>query len=224
MKYIFITYEKTMILTVGNTKGGVGKTTLALNIAIARALAGRDVWFIDGDRQGTGQIALSIRAENETQPFIACAQYADGATLRRQVQQTGSKFQDIVIDAGGRDSTALRSALSITDALIIPFAPRSFDVWAFSEISTLIEEIKAVRGDFPVYAILNNADSTGSDNAEAIEALADYPQLQYLDVPIKRRKSIATSAGRGMSVLEFTPRDAKACDEIQSLVQRIYVS
>lgn len=211
-----------MILTVGNTKGGVGKTTLALNIAIARALAGRDVWFIDGDRQGTGQIALSIRSENETKPFIACAQYADGATLRSQVQQTGGKFQDIVIDAGGRDSTALRAALTLTDALIIPFAPRSFDVWAFSEISTLIEEIKAVRGDFPVYAILNNADSTGSDNAEAIEALSDYPQLQYLDVPIKRRKSIATSAGRGMSVLEFSPKDQKACDEIQSLVNMIY--
>ena len=41
-----------MIITVGNTKGGVGKTTIAVNLAIARALAGRDVWLIDGDRQG----------------------------------------------------------------------------------------------------------------------------------------------------------------------------
>ena len=41
-----------MIVTVGNTKGGVGKTTIAVNLAIARALAGRDVWLIDGDRQG----------------------------------------------------------------------------------------------------------------------------------------------------------------------------
>ncbi len=47
-----------MIVTVGNTKGGVGKTTLALNLALARALAGRDVWLIDGDRQGTAQTAM----------------------------------------------------------------------------------------------------------------------------------------------------------------------
>jgi len=212
-----------MILTVGNTKGGVGKTTLALNIAIARALAGRDVWFIDGDRQGTGQIALSIRAENADLPFIACAQYADGSTLRQQVINTGGKFQDIVIDAGGRDSSALRSALSITDVLIIPFAPRSFDVWAFAEINALVKEISAVRGNFPVYAVLNNADSNGSDNAEAIESLGDYPEIKYLDVPIKRRKSIASSAGRGMSVLEYTPKDQKACEEIQNLVNMIFI-
>ena len=211
-----------MIVTVGNTKGGVGKTTLALNVAIARALSGRDVWFVDGDRQGTGQIALTIRAENDIQPAISCAQYSDGATLRQQVKQMGSKFEDIVIDVGGRDSTAMRAALTLTDVLIVPFAPRSMDVWALSDMSHLVEEARGIRGDFPVYAVLNNADISGSDNAEAIEAIADYSYLKYLDSPVKRRKSIATSAGKGMSVLEFTPRDTKACEEIQALMHMIF--
>ena len=60
-----------MIITVGNTKGGVGKPTLAVNLAIARALTGRDVWLIDGDRQGTAQAAISIRAEAGHTPGIA---------------------------------------------------------------------------------------------------------------------------------------------------------
>ena len=47
-----------MIVTVGNTKGGVGKTTVALNLAIARAKSGRSVWLVDGDRQGTAQAAI----------------------------------------------------------------------------------------------------------------------------------------------------------------------
>jgi len=213
-----------MIITVGNSKGGVGKTTLALNIAVARALSGRDVWFIDGDRQGTGQIALTIRAENEVAPFIAVAQYADGSTLRQQVKQTGNKFDDVVIDVGGRDSTALRSALMLTDALIVPFAPRSFDVWSFSDMSHLIQEAKSIRGDFPVYAVLNNADISGSDNEEAIEAIREYPELTYLNAPIKRRKSIATAAGQGLSVLEYTPKDPKACDEITRLVDSVFIS
>lgn len=100
-----------MIITVGNTKGGVGKTTLAVQIAIARALAGRDVWLIDGDRQGTATAAIAARAEAGRQPGIACAQYADGPTLRAQVQRQREKWDDIIIDAGGRDSTALRAAL-----------------------------------------------------------------------------------------------------------------
>ena len=211
-----------MILTVGNTKGGVGKTTLALNIAIARARAGRDVWFIDGDRQGTGQIALTIRAESEVQPFLACAQYPDGMALRQQVRQTGGKFEDVIIDVGGRDSTALRAALSVTDVLVAPFAPRSLDVWALADISHLIEEARGIRGTFPAYAVLNNADVAGSDNAEAVAAMGDYPQLAFLDTPIRRRKSFATSAGRGLSVLEFSPKDAKAIEEIQNLVHRIF--
>ncbi len=108
-----------MIVTVGNTKGGVGKTTLSLNLAIARALAGRDVWLIDGDRQGTAQTAITVRSEAGRSPQIACAQYSDGSTLRAQVQQVGPKFEDIVIDAGGRDSTALRAALVLSDVLVV---------------------------------------------------------------------------------------------------------
>lgn len=211
-----------MIITVGNTKGGVGKTTLALNLAIARAIAGRDVWFIDGDRQGTGQIALTIRAENDVSPAIACSQYPEGATLRQQVKQMGGKFEDIVIDVGGRDSTALRSALSITDILVVPFAPRSLDVWALSDMSHLIDEARGMRGDFPAFAVLNNADASGTDNEEAIEAISDYPVLQYLNAPIKRRKSIATSAGRGLSVFEHTPKDGRAIEEMQALISLLF--
>ena len=116
-----------MIITVGNTKGGVGKTTLAVNLAIARALTGRDVWLIDGDRQGTAQAAISIRAEAGHTPGIACATYPDGPTLRAQVQQQASKFDEVIIDAGGRDSTALRAALVLSDVLLVPFQPRSYE-------------------------------------------------------------------------------------------------
>src|SRR2546430_567885 len=57
-----------MIVTVGNTKGGVGKTTLAFQLALARALTGRDVLLLDGDRQGSGQTAVAIRAEAISSP------------------------------------------------------------------------------------------------------------------------------------------------------------
>jgi chromosome partitioning protein len=117
-----------MIITVGNTKGVVGNTTLALNAVIARAMPGRDVWLIDGDRQGTGKTAITIRAECGKQPAISCAHYPDGATLRAHVTNIRPKYQDIIIDAGGRDLTALRAALVLSDVFVVPFAPR---LWTY---------------------------------------------------------------------------------------------
>lgn len=213
-----------MIITVGNTKGGVGKTTLAVNIAIARAMAGRDVWLIDGDRQGTAQTAISIRAEAGHQPGIACATYPDGPTLRSQVQQQAGKFDDIVIDAGGRDSTALRAALVLSDVLLIPFQPRSYDVWALDDIAGLVDEARSVRDGLRVYAVLNCADpgESSSDNADAAAAVADVPQLEFLQTPLRRRKAFANAAGQGLSVLELKPADKKASDELNALVAALF--
>lgn len=213
-----------MIITVGNTKGGVGKTTLAVNLAIARALAGREVWLIDGDRQGTAQTAISIRADAGHAPGIACATYPDGPTLRAQVQQQASKFDDIIIDAGGRDSTALRAALVLSDVLLVPFQPRSYDVWALNDIALLVDEARSVRDGLRAVAILNCADpgETSTDNAEAAAAVADVPQFEYLSTSIRRRKAFANAAGQGLSVLELKPADKKASDELIALIKELF--
>lgn len=213
-----------MILTVGNTKGGVGKTTLAVNIAIARALSGRDAWLIDGDRQGTAQTAISIRAEAGHLPGIACASYPDGPILRAQVQQQSAKFDDIIIDAGGRDSTALRAALVLSDVLLVPFQPRSYDVWALSDMAALIDEARSVRDGLRCFAVLNCADpgENSSDNLEAAAAVADVPQFEYLPTPLRRRKAFSNAAGGGQSVLEVRPPDTKAISELNSLISKLF--
>jgi chromosome partitioning protein len=212
-----------MIITVGNTKGGVGKTTLAVNIAIARALAGREVWLIDGDRQATAQTAISIRAENGHTPGIACANYQEGATLRIQLNQQRAKFEDIIIDAGGRDSTSLRAALVLSDVLLVPFQPRSYDVWALNDMAALVDEARSVRDGLQAFAILNCADPgmLSSDNREAAAAVAEVPQFVYLNTPIKRRKAFANAAGQGLSVLEIKPGDSKAQSELNALLKRL---
>jgi chromosome partitioning protein len=212
-----------VIVTVGNTKGGVGKTTLAVQLALAGALAGRDVLMVDGDRQGSAQMCIAVRAESGRMPGLACVQYHDGAVLRAQVQRQASKYDDVVIDAGGRDSTALRAALSLSDLLIVPFLPRSVDVWALADIASLVDEANGVRDDLRAYAVLNAADpGTSSDNTDAVAALTDFPQLILLDAPIRRREAFANAVGLGLSVEELTPRDPKACEELATLVSMVF--
>src|SRR4051812_36596663 len=179
--------------------------------------------MVDGDRQGSTQMAVAVRADAGRMPGLACVQYHDGAVLRVQVQRQASKYDDVVIDAGGRDSSALRAALYISDLLIVPFQPRSVDVWALADIATLVDEANGIREGLRAYAVLNAADpGTSSDNIEAAAALGDFPQLALLDTPIRRRKAFANALGLGLSMEELTPRDPKACEELANLVSMVF--
>jgi len=213
-----------MILTIGNTKGGVGKTTLAVNLAVARAISGREVWLIDGDRQGTAAEAIGQRSESGRVPGIACAQYPDGQALRTQVLQQRGKWDDIVIDAGGRDSTALRAALILSDVLLVPFAPRTYDVWALDDMAALVDEACSVRDGLRAFAVLNLADpgQQAADNDEAAAAVADLKQFEYLPTAVRRRKAFSNAAGQGLCVLELSPKDAKANEELSALLNAVF--
>ena len=211
-----------MIITVGNTKGGVGKTTVAIQIAVELARRGRDVWLIDADRQQTALTAATMRAEAGQQPALACSSYPDGPALRAQITAQGAKFDDVVIDAGGRDSSALRAALVASDCLLVPFQPRSFDVWALQDIAGLVDEARSVRDGLKAFAVLNGADPAGRDNEDAAASLVDVPQLTYLNCPIHRRKAYANAAASGLSVHEVKPTDPKAIAEIDAIMHTLF--
>lgn len=212
-----------MIVTVGNTKGGVGKTTISLNVAIGRMLGGRKVWLVDGDRQGTAQTALSIRAESGAVAGIPCANYHDGSTLKSQVRLQAQHYDDVVIDAGGRDSSALRAALVVSDVVLIPVQPRSFDVWALADIAALVGDAQSINERLRALVVVSCADASHhGDNSATAEAVADYPNLTPIPALISRRKSFANAGGDGLSVFENRPRDAKACAEMQHVIDLIF--
>lgn len=211
-----------MILTVGNTKGGVGKTTLAVQVALSWAIAGRDVLLVDADRQGSAGLVVAVRSEAGRAPGLTCVAFHDGAVLRAQVQRQAPKYNDVVIDAGGRDSGALRAALVLSDALLVPFMPRALDVWALADIAALVGEARGVRDGLHALAVLNGADpGVSSDNADAATALADLPDLVLLDTPIRRRKAFGNAMALGLAVDELAPRDAKASNELAALIEAL---
>ena len=210
-----------MIVAVVQTKGGVGKTTLTVNLAVERVVrARRDVLLVDADEQGTASDFSALRAEKLGQTGYSAIQLS-GNAVRTQVQKLKSKFDDVFIDTGGRDTQALRAALTVADIALVPFQPRSFDVWTLDKVAALIGEAKSFNESLRAFALLNCADASGPDNVAAAVSLTEHPEIAYLDSPLGRRKAFPNANAIGLSVLEASPADKKACDELIRLADRI---
>lgn len=211
-----------MILAVGNTKGGVGKTTIAVNLAIALGLAGRDVLLVDGDEQGTAITFTQLRTERLGKPGYTAVSLT-GAALRTQVRQLASKYDDIIIDVGGRDTGSLRAALTVANIVLVPVQPRSFDVWALDQVAVLVKEAREINEGLRAIAVLNGADAQGGDNDAAAQVIADADGIEVLPVSIVRRKAFPNAAAEGRAVIEHSPRDSKAIEELTGLIRAVFV-
>ena len=211
-----------MIVVCGGIKGGSGKTTVATNLAVMRARVGADVLLIDADDQETSFDFTVLRNERtENQAGYTCIKLT-GAALRTETMRLSQKYQDIVIDTGGRDTTSQRAALSIADVLLVPFVPRSFDVWTLEKVARVVGEVRALNSTLIAYAFLNRADPRGQDNEEAAAVIRDTEALTFLDTPLGNRKAFANAGAIGLSVCELLPNDLKATGEITTLFARLF--
>ncbi|MGZ9262974.1 MAG: AAA family ATPase [Candidatus Binatia bacterium] len=211
-----------MIIVLAQTKGGVGKSTLAVNLAVERSRAGRDVLLVDADDQATAMDFTALRAEQLSAPgYTAVA--LSGPNVRTQVLQMQSKYADIIIDAGSRDTAGLRAALTVADIALVPFQPRSFDLWTLDKVASLVPEAKQYR-DKPLrtVAVLNCADPGGLDNTAAVEALSGSDVIAYLDAPIGRRKAFPNASSEGRGVCELKRQDSKASAEMAALARFVF--
>ena len=212
-----------MILTVGNIKGGVGKSTLACNIAVSLALKGGrgSVLLIDGDKQGSAADFAQSRSELLTDAGFTCVR-AQGKEVVSQVLTMRDKFTHIIIDAGGQDNPSLRAGLAVSDKVLVPVSPRSFETWALEGMGNLIEEASLTNPTLQAFAVVNLAFSRGSDNEQTQAIIReDYPHLHLIEAPIVQRKIFSDAAGQGLSVLEAKPKNADAIAELHKLIATI---
>ncbi len=211
-----------MIYVLGGIKGGSGRSTISEHLTVWLARQGADVLLIDADEQGTVSDFTAWREHTlEGQVGYTLVQLV-GADLRKQVETMKPKYDHIVIDTGGRDTTSQRAALIVADVALIPIQPRSHDVWTLTKLLELLSEIQASRIDpLRVYSFLNRADITSADNRQTAEALTDMPDLGFVAYEIKNRKAYPNAGAKGLTVFETELPDPKAVNEINSLFNHI---
>ncbi len=205
-----------MILVSGGIKGGSGKTTVATNIAVMQALEGRDVLLIDADDQETASDFTILRNEKMEGAGYTCIKLT-GAAVRTETLRLKQKYDTIIVDVGGRDTTSQRAALTVADVLLVPFVPRSFDVWTIEKVSAIVEEMKTVNPNLRAFTFLNRADPRGADNTDTQACLKDTSSLLFIDTPLGARKAFGNAAAMGLGVVELKPPDPKADLEIKEL-------
>jgi chromosome partitioning protein len=210
-----------MIIVVGGIKGGSGKTTVATNLAVMRSSAGIDLLLVDADSQETASDFSEHRSERLGDAGYTSIRLIDGA-VRTQIPRLAEKYQDIIIDTGGRDSQSQRWALARAGLLLVPFVPRSFDIWTMQKVSALVEEMRTSNPDLKAWTFLNRADARGQDNGDAAHVLREMKELEFVDVMLGTRKAFANAAAEGLAVHELKNPDSKAIEEIGVLYQQVF--
>ena len=136
-----------MIVLFGHSKGGVGKSTLAVNLAVHQASEGLDVAIVDTDRQGSVAAWSAVRDEEGITPRIPCVQVF--GKVHRELEDLEQRYGFLIVDAGGRDSAELRTAMGIADILLMPLQPSQADVWVTEDIVQVLEPSPGLQPGHP---------------------------------------------------------------------------
>lgn len=213
-----------MIIVVGGIKGGSGKTTIATNLAVLRASAGKKILLVDADEQKSAWDWSQERDLFSRKSDLIIHNFAtvcmSGKCIHYNLNKMIQDYDDIIVDTGGRDTTSQRSALCIAEKLILPFKPSSIDIWTVVPIKGILNE--CINPNLKTYAIISQADPSGKDNQAAIEILKEFEDIETLDFVIGNRKAFRNAAAEGLGVSEMVTTDKKARQEMEMLYNIIY--
>ncbi len=197
-------------VAVLNRKGGVGKTTIATNLARAYQLEGLETVLIDTDEQGTA------RDWAHTGEDMPATLGVDRPNIHEQLPKLHG-YDAAVIDGVAKMEEMSVSAVKAADLVLIPIQPSAADFWTAGELIDLIETQQRLT-EGPEAAFVISRAITGTNLAgSASEALSKL-QFPVLDAQTHQRVAYPQALGKGISVIDLDD-SSKAAEEIRALAE-----
>jgi len=203
-------------VVLATQKGGSGKTTLAISLAVAASKAGHNVRLIDADPQGTLSSWRKRRVHAE--PVVETIYSMHDIEPRlRAFRDSGVTLT--IIDAAGGISAARTAAIRLADLCLIPARPTIADIEATASTLSLVRAWKK-----PFAFVLNQAPIRGQRIDDAADALTEEAEIDLADVVarpfIAMRNDHQDAMSAGLGVSEYAPT-SKSAEEIRRLWQWI---
>ena len=212
--------ERFRVLAVANSKGGVGKSTLATNLAVEAATAGLKVLLVDTDPQASSTVFAATRAEDR--PAFRVVQMTK-PILHREIPSLREPYDLVILDTAARESATFRSALAASDSILVPVTPSAYDVWATEDVFAVIDELAVTREHLRTHVLLNLVIPR-TRLARGVEAalyeVLNGQNVQILATKIHSRVAWKAACAKGLSVTELQPNGLAAA-ELRSLCSEL---
>lgn len=205
------------VICLLNQKGGVGKTTLALNIAARFALDGDAVLYVDADPQAN---ALDWSAVRQQPPLFSVVGMPKN-TLHTQLPSLGANYAWTLVDGPPLAGDVAKSAMLASDLIIVPVQPSGADKWSTQKILDLIAEARYYKPRLKaVVAVNRKIASTAIGRHFAQQFQADYPDFPVMRAEIGQYIAFTEALTTGSTVLEMEPK-GHAARQICELVDEL---
>mgnify|MGYP002762561688 FL=1 len=198
------------IVGVTNTKGGSGKSTVAIHVAHAAQEDGKDVCVVDADSQGTVKDWANARASDRQTPEVIYED--DPLSLHGTIERLQHEL--VIVDSPGGLSEMTGEVLGVSDLTLVPVMPSVLDLWGMSEFEEVLKD-QMERGlkVALVTTKYNHASKLGEQMADHIEE--EYPYYHHFAGGLCSRVVYKRQMARGQTVLEGS--DEKAKNEVRVL-------